>query len=64
MNPSLTPSEIKRLVVLEGDVSTPLLGLSPQTYEKLKIDVQLVIRSAASVNMIQSYEGESPPSYK
>eukprot|EP00118_Oscarella_pearsei_P012405 m.91355 g.91355 ORF g.91355 m.91355 type:complete len:2668 (+) comp36682_c2_seq2:389-8392(+) len=55
VSPSLKPSDIERITVLEGDVSKIKLGLSDEVYASLAEKVDLVIHSAATVNMLQAY---------
>ena len=45
-----------RVTVVSGDVTAPLLGLSPRTFERLAEDADVVLHAASSVNLLYPYE--------
>ncbi|KAH3745028.1 carboxylic acid reductase [Pelomyxa schiedti] len=49
------PADISRVLVLCGDVSSPLMGLSLHTYHRLAHEVADVVHNAARVNGVLPY---------
>lgn len=49
-----------RIVAVTGDLAQPLLGMPPETFERLAGLVDMVYHSAAQVNWIDAYEKLKP----
>ena len=59
----LTPDKsldelLTKLIVVEGDLSQPRLGLNEETFTRLSQEVDLVIHNGANVNHVLLYNGQ------
>ncbi|MEA9996826.1 non-ribosomal peptide synthetase [Pseudomonas sp. 10B1] len=48
--------DFSRVTVYPADITQPLLGLSPEVYERIDCDFGVLVHSAANVNHVQNYE--------
>jgi amino acid adenylation domain-containing protein/thioester reductase-like protein len=53
-------SMASRIVAVPGDISKPLIGLSPEQFEVLANSIDAIYHSAATVNFIYSYDVLKP----
>lgn len=53
-------AENPRIISLQGDLSQPLLGISPDHFEKLSWEIDAIYHNGAAVNFTASYEALKP----
>ncbi|MFF2618632.1 SDR family oxidoreductase [Kitasatospora sp. NPDC058046] len=56
----VAPARSRRLIAVPGDLTAPLLGLTPDRYDELATTVNAVYHCAASVNLAAAYGRTAP----